>query len=264
MLKYNYPFGAMIETRRSPIHTKRLGASDLRKIASILNAEFEELSNSHKSLVENKKAFLWQMPECEFRITTKGGVEYQADLPAMLKGDLLETKVVWRAIFRLSYSFRHFDIDVDIADSEHSDYPSSIEIRGEDSTWVNGMFGKLTDAVNSLENQSSLRRYRWLLSAILALLCSYTLSWLLSLPLENDVRTRAIVFSMIASLAFISTLFLLENYFLKLWPDVEIIPHQPHERKLDIRRRRLKWVFTAIIIPFAISAAATWLMGQGN
>jgi len=68
-----------------------------------------------------------------------------------------------------------------------------------------------------------------------------------------------LVFTIVMLSGFLAISLLLENFLDKLWPDIEIVPSQEHERILDKRRGYLKWVITAIIIPFAISAFFTWI-----
>jgi hypothetical protein len=250
----------MLETRYAHIHAKKIKAADIRRMAEIIHDVFLQLSKNHKAGVKSEKISKYQpLPEARFRITTKDNVEYTSELESLQNSGILDTKVIIMAVLQLEN--HHKDIAVSLADSLATRYSSYVEVKGDDSTWVNGIFGRLNEAINACEDQkSAIRIFRWPISVILGVLGGYFLGWLFTLPIPLSQEIRVLVGTIVSMVGFFAILFLFEDYLSKLWPDVEIVPVSEHQRVLDRRRKSLKWIVTAIFIPFAISAIVSWLM----
>lgn len=255
----------MIEKRTARVNRKKIKANDIRTIARIIENEYLSLLHKHENDVDNGTlSENVSKPAIHFKITTSDDTEYSSESIELLKDSgILDTKVIYRFSIGLCYYTRDIDITVDIADSQFRGYPGTIEVKGTDSIWVNGIFGKLLDAVNSWEIQDAIfKRFKWPISTIFGIITAFTIGWLITLPLQKptagpEMGEEAIsVFIITALFTLPTVLFLFENYLQKLWPDIEIVPVPEHERKLDKNRRILYFVIIAIIVPFVVSIFA--------
>ncbi len=156
------------------------------------------------------------------------------------------------------------DIFIYLADPELSDYYSSVTVQGSETTWVNGTFQRLLDCVNSWENQStSVKKYRWLIAVPLTYLAGWTVAAIV-IHLINIFSHRfvASVFSpdMLWLVGIGGFSWLIAGYLENLWPSIEIIPIPEHEQKLKKKRKRIWFLLSAIVLPFAIALAAGLLV----
>jgi len=250
-----------LEKRIAYLHTKRIKAADIRKILNIIEKEYEALQQSHKVRAEKKELSPGSMaPNAKIWLLTEDNIEYRYFLEDFKTTDVLDTKVIIRVICNLEYRKEGIDLNISFSDSLATNYRSFIEIEGSDPTSVSGLLNRLLERTNSFEKQNILfRRFKWPISIILGILGGYFLGWISVLPISLESQLRSLVFTIVMLSGFLAISLLLENFLDKLWPDIEIVPSQEHERILDKRRGYLKWVITAIIIPFAISAFFTWI-----
>jgi hypothetical protein len=245
----------MIETRTLRIQNKRINTTDVKRVSEVILQEYLKLSQNHTRRVENNElAKYHRMPEASFSITTKDGVNYTAPLEKLADSDILDSKVVTDIHFKLYYYIEDIDLRVHISDSLSSGYHSFVEVQGSDSLWCRGIFDRLKEIISSFEAQSALfRSFRWPISVIFGLFVGYTLSWIVTLLIQQPNELRSVVISFVSVGGFMTTVFLFEDYLSKLWPAVELVPALEHERILEKRRRRLTWVITVIVVPFLIA-----------
>lgn len=259
---------AMIERRTKKINKRKIRANDIRMMAEIIRDEYTHFLKQHESeVLEGRLSEYDSGPKMSFKVITKDDVEYASDAMDLFKADgVLDRKVITGFSLNFFYTSITAGIHIAISDSRHTNRPSTIEVEGRDSTWVNGTFSKLSEAVDSWERQGSVwKDFRWPISVILGIFGGFTLGWLLTLPLEKAsessqaTNTTLAIFVCISFIAFWVILYLFESYLSKLWPDIEIVPEPEHERKLDKKRGRFKYVMLGIVIPFLASVIANWL-----
>jgi len=256
----------MKEKRTFQVKAKRIEVSGIRMIAKIIQNEYNRLLKAHHERVEKKEISQYASePLISCNVETRDGVRYSSDSFELFDtGEVLDTKAIALFSLKLSYSAGDARVEVAIADSQQASRFNHVEVEGANSTWVNGMLGKLKEAIESWPKQdSALLKFKWPVSVVVGILVGYGVGWLFTLLVPGpaaDSKDRLFVFVMISLLTFPLCTFVLEGYIERLWPNVEIVPALEHERKLDKRRKWLYGVVGVLVIPFAISAIVNLLI----
>lgn len=251
----------MIEKRKLDIKNKAVRISDIRHLATLFHdISIGYIEANYREIPENKRLY-----SINFSVKTSGQAEYSSSSLDIFKaGGLLDTK---RPI-ELTMTFRDYkkdaDISIELADSQLSYRRSTVIVEGSDSTWVNGIFSRFSDCIDSWENQrTSVKKYKWLISIPLTWLLAWTV-FAIVFNLINFFSHRIVlsVFSpyMLWLLGLGSFSFFIADYIEKLWPSIEIVPVPEHEQKLQKKRRRIWSLLYAIVLPFVITLIAGLLI----
>lgn len=255
----------MIEKRTKIVNSKRIKANNIRTIARTVYDEYSRFLQDRQDKINKKEISKYSSePEIAFEIAVKDDIEYSSNsMEVFENGGVLDSKVIEGFTFRFYYLHKA-SIYININNPEYSSV-HIIRVEGDDSTWVNGTFSKLSDVADSWERQNTVyKTFRWPISIILGILGGFFLGWLFTLPISqplgnlNTSALKAAVFIPIFTIGFMVIMLLFENYINKLWPEIEIVPELEHERKLDKSRSRLKYIVSVIVIPFIISVIVNW------
>jgi len=251
----------MLEKHHLRIENKVVRISDIRRLATLVDAiSVDYMDSKYTDVPEDKRPY-----SIRFSVQTSDHAEYQSvSLDIFKQEGILDTK---RAV-KLTMTFRdyeaHAEISIDLADSEIFGYDSSLNVEGSDTTWVNGAFQRLLDCVNSWENQwTSIKKYRWLIALPLTYLAGWTVVAIV-IHLINIFSHRPVASVFSPYLLWLVGIggfsWLIAEYLENLWPSIEIVPIPEHEQKLRKKRKRIWFLLSAIVFPFAIALAAGLLV----
>jgi len=242
------------ESRQISIERKIIRIGDLHRLAAVVKAEYGSLNQEQYSTV----SFL-------VRCADNSSFESE-EIEIFEAGSFLAKKRVISA----SMSFHRYSdnsyIDIEL---NHGNYRrNAITVRGSDSTWVNGITGRLSDIVESFDPQSGFATdYPRLLNVILALGYGSAFIWILkAIPLSPPreipewariIREAPLLRALFRYLSGILVgIFpsLLTMWKLsELWPTIEIQIGPEHLLLEKSRRRWLAVVFTACVLPLLLS-----------
>lgn len=248
----------MIEKRASPIKLKVIKPADIVHVARLFFTIYEELLVKHQEKTKEKGTFIGAHPEISFHISTNDGIEYSSDSLELFQPDgIVFDKIVSGFSFDVRYYLMNIDVSLSISSGK---YPrGEIEVKGNDSNWVALTFQKLNDLITPWENQDTkIKRYRWPISVLLLVMSGWivgTITFFIVNSFVTNMKPNSIfIFIMISCWAFLGIfVFFLPDYFDSLFPNIEIVPGQEHMRTLSKKRSYLKYIFTAVIIPFIIA-----------
>jgi hypothetical protein len=247
----------MIESRTTRIRWKVITLGDLRKLAETFHGICNQfISDYLQDAPPNKRYY-----RIEYKVETKDGSEFTSHDTDMFKeGSILAIKVIQDLQMHF-YAEDGVDMKVNIMDSNLTSFNRSrITIQGSDSTWVNGTLRKLLDCVDSWQNQNTAgRKWSWLIGlggTYLIGLAIFSLISAFSNKLESPFSSPV---AALYALFFLGFSWPVADSVAGLWPELEIVPAQEHERQVQKKRGKFKWVITAIIIPSIIAVIVGYL-----
>ncbi len=251
------------ESKRFSFGNKILKLEDVHEIAQILNTEYLEAKSEEIHCTIN------------FTVICKDEASYESsDINIFSSGSIINSKKpltieLWFSEYesdkRIRISFRK------IYDSTYSG--NSVFVEGYDSNWVNGVFGRISERIKSIEPQNPNKKLylNLILFASTVLIGRIFTFILLSLPFgpvdESKISaTSLLIRHFIHSSAFIYylTLYLsgscvglfpalfVREYFRKLWPYLEFQIGPIHEFEESRKRAKLRNLIILIIFPFIV------------
>lgn len=249
----------MIEKRSSSIHNKAIKPTDIVQLAKVFSTIYEELLSKHNKDVKNKIISEYaSKPRVSFHLESDDGIEYSTDNLELFQQDgVIYNRVFTELGFRVDYFELSYEARMSLSCNKYSS--SYFEVEGSDSNWVASTFQKLRDCVSLWEHQDSkIKRYRWPLSIALSVMVGWFLGTIVFFILNyyiHDLKPSIFYVCTITGSWFLGSILSwpLADHFAGLWPDIEIVPGPEHRRILQMKRHRLTWLFSVIIIPFLIS-----------
>lgn len=248
----------MIESRTTKIRWKVVTLGDLRTLAETFHGICNQFISEYSQEAPEDKLHY----DTEYKVVTKDGSVFTSHDSDMFKEhSILDIKVIQNLELNF-HAYNRADIRLDITDSNLTGFNHSrIYVEGSDSTWVNGTLRKLLDCVDSWQSQNSAgRKWKWpiglgvtyLIGLAIVSLAS-TFSDVLESPVSSPVSAAL-------PLCLIGFSYFVADYVAGLWPELEIVPAQEHERQVQKRRGRLKYILTAIITPSLLTLVVSYLV----
>ncbi len=247
------------ESRHTSIEQKIVRIDDLYHLSAVIKAEH---STSVKQEQHSSASF---MAGCADNSSFESeDIDIFAPESFLAKKRVLSVSMTFHRYSDNSY------INVEL---NHGNYGSnSITVRGTDSTWVNGIAGKLSDITESFDPQGSfVRKHPLLLNGILALGYGSVFTWIVTaipssppqeIPewarllrelFEKAPILRVLFRYLIGVPVGIFPAFLTTWKLSELWPSVEIQIGPEHLFVEKRRRKRLGLVFAGGVLPLLLS-----------
>lgn len=248
----------MIESRTTEIRWKVVTLGDLRTLAETLHGICDQFIREYSQEAPKHELYY----RLEYEVETKDGSVFTSHDTDMFKEhSILDVKVIQNLKLTF-YAEDRANIRVNITDSNLTgSNHSRIKVQGSDSIWVNGTLRSLLDCVDSWQSQNSAaRKWRWPIGLGITYLIGLAIVSLISVfsdVLESPISSPA---SAAIPIFFIGFSFVVADYVAGLWPELEIVPAQEHQRQVQKRRGKLKYILTAIIIPSLLTLIVSYLV----
>jgi hypothetical protein len=234
----------MYEKREYKIRSKIFKPEDIRRIAKLI----EEMTEEFIDKIPQKD----RRCDLSYSIESVDGATYSSNSKEIFQPEsLIDTKNIKRVNMSFDSYQPRASVKITISDSRYG-YSNYLEISGSDSTWVNGIYNKLLDTINSCQMQNSLgTKFKWPLSILSSLLIGLALVGVINLILNitSESRTQIPYWS---ALAILGICFGISTLIEKVWPEVEIISGN---KKLHASSK-IEGIFYIIIIPFIVALIA--------
>ncbi len=251
----------MKETRRLEIKKKIFAKVDILNIGRLFLHEYE-------SARETKNG-----SSITFEISCVDGTSYESESIELFdEGGIIDLK----RINSFEMTFYHYTLDRRMNISAvHGGYRDYLLVRGCDQNWVNGIFTKLKEIIDSIRPQDNwIIRYRTLVLHIIALGVGrifYSLLWLILYqhiePSENPSETVKTIRSFFTTYPYLVYLinwfliwvmgipwaYMIRSWLLDLWPGIEFDFGPEHMKVEKLRRLRISMVCTVGIIPIVLA-----------
>lgn len=126
-------------------------------------------------------------------------------------------------------------------------------VSGDNSNWVNGVIGRLNILLINTERSPRILKYKDLSSLTLTLLFNYVFyklfyKGIMAIKIEW-ISSFLLIVPLAASFIFITKLF---DYLENLWPISEINIGQQRVLSYSEKRKKIYWIFSAILIPIIV------------
>jgi hypothetical protein len=234
----------MYEKREYSIKSKIVKPGDIRRFAKVIDETCEEFIKNRR-----KKDLHYDIV---FGVETTDGVSYSSDIMDIFNPDgVLDSKT----IKRVSMHFRSYEPQAEafirIHDSRYYG-DSYIVVEGYDSTWVNGIFSRLLDSLNSCRNQAFIgTKLKWPMSALSSVLMGLALVGIINIILNFTLGGEKQLPYWL-SLFLVGFMGFISGIFDKFWPDVEIISGNRQSKASS----GVKGLLYIIILPLIIAIIA--------
>lgn len=224
------------ETRKLNLSFVTIGSAELKRLASLLADEARQAKSE----------------PAKYRIEWKNGSTFESNDPntfddaTILGGELESVSMAWGR-----YSDKSIDIYIAKAEGLMAlASMSHIEVGGKDSTWVNGVMGRLQQITQQCKN-SYAPIHKWPFLLGLAVLCGGAVWSLLSLILRAfGVDATAVISGVSAGGAFYGA-WGLGHYIRLAFPNIELRGTGPS--RAERRRKILYFIAVAIVIPILLN-----------
>lgn len=251
------------ESLRLPFGNRIIKLQDVYEIAKILKTEYEK-ANSKK--VANCRL--------NFTVICENGPTYESsDIDIFESESIINSKKPNKIELRFS-NYKDDDyIRVSLRREYNSSYSENyINVEGFDSTWVNGVLGRINQRIDSTEPQNSNKKlYLNLIffASVVLIGRIFTIIILLIPGTPDESKMGAASFAirqfihtndftyyfsiyLIGFLVGILPAFSIKNFFRKFWPYLEI-QIGPNHKMDEIKNRQIlnKWILT-IVVPLLL------------
>jgi hypothetical protein len=237
------------ETRRVKISNVIINLENLRELAKILD---ESAAKTQTSKYRRKS----------FIINANDGSTYSsASSTIFLERGILDTKQI--TSIKMEFDDHNgkmkpsIEIAIEHGDDKWRSFSNYILVKGNDSTWVNGVTRQFENIIAGWEPQAAWPRYiKWLASGLMAIAFSRGVISLLEAIAGRPIQATSLELILVyASLGAFSALpaFLLVDSLLRLWPAVELRTGREYAQLLRKRRTRLGLIVTLVVLPLLMS-----------
>lgn len=253
----------MKETRRLDINKKIFTKTDILNIGKLFLREYTSTKEA-----ENHSSI-------SFQVNCFDGTSYESESIELFDdGGILDLK----RINSLEISFQNYTLDryMNISLVHGGSFNRhNLLVRGNDQDWVNGIFTRLKEIIDSIKPQDNwIIKHKTLILHIIALgvgTILYSVLWLILYqhiePIKNPserVKTIRSFFKTYPFLPYLIMWFgiwlmgigwaiLIRRWLLNLWPDIEFDFGPEHMKVEKLRRLRISIVFSTAIIPIVLA-----------
>ena len=251
----------MNETRRFDIRQKIFTKIDFLNIGKLFLSEYSsaQKNENHASIA--------------FRVSCADGTSYESETIELFDdGGILDLK----RINTLEITFHNYTLEsyMNISVVRGGGYSDVLIIRGKDQNWVNGIFTRLKEIIDSLKPQDNfIIRHKTALLHIIAFgtgILIFSILWLIWYrhiePVKNPSETVKTIRSFFKTHPYFEKsieLFLfwflgipwapyIRSWLLTLWPSIEFDFGPEHLKIEKLRRVRIALVFSIAIIPIVL------------
>lgn len=235
----------MYEKREYDIKSKVIKPEDIRRFARAIDETCKEFVKNRP-----KKDLHYVL---SFSVKTTDGVSYSSNTTDIFNPEgVLDSKVVKNVDMYFKSYKPSAEASVQMSDSRYGYGGGSIEVEGSDSTWVNGIFNKLLDLLNSCRNQDFIgTKLKWPMSVLSIILMGFAFVGIINIIL-NFAYEGEKQFPYWGSLFLLGFTWVISDVFKKFWPDVEIISGNRQSKASS----GLKGLLYIIILPLIIAIIA--------
>jgi len=252
----------MKETRRFAIKQKIFTKRDLLNIGELFLSEYSAAK-------ENE-----ERASIEFRISCPDGTSYESEsIEFFDNGGVLDRKII--NTFEITFHNYSKDNYINITVVRGGGYNDELVVKGENPTWVNGVFNRLKEIIDLLKPQDNfIIRHKTFLLHLISFgvgVFIYFILWLMFYrhiePIKNPTETIKTIRTFFKAHPFL--MFILDwvmfwllgipwapyirRWLLTLWPNIEFDFGPEHFKVEKKRRMRLAMVFSVAIIPIVLS-----------
>lgn len=252
----------MKETRQIVIKKKIFTKSDILNIGQILLNEYNSAQKKeHHSSVA-------------FKLNCSDGTSYESESYELFEnGSIIDIK----KINSLEMSFSNYKLEsyINFSITHGNEYGNHLIVRGNDRNWVDGLFTRLKEIINSVKPQNHwILKYKTLILHLIALGVGVIIYSILNFllyrhiqPIKNPSDTvQAIRTFFITNPFFVYLIdwFLrwfmgipwaisIRSWLLNLWPVIEFDFGPEHMKVEKNRRFRIALIFSSVVIPIFLS-----------
>ena len=252
----------MKETRRIDIKNKVFTKSDILNIGKVILDEYSSAQDAqnHSSIT--------------YKIDCIDGTSYESETMGLFdEGGIIDLKKT-RAI---EIYFHNYTLDryINISVVHGGGYRDNLIVSGDDQNWVNGIFTRLKEIVDSIRPQDNwLIKHKSFVLHITALgigTVIYTVLWFILYrhiePIKNPSETIKSIRAFFTAFPFLSYLLdwllnwlmgipwapYIRSWLLSLWPEIEFDFGPEHMKVEKLRRLRISIVFSVAVIPIILA-----------
>jgi hypothetical protein len=253
----------MKETRRLYIKKKVFTKSDILNIGQILLSEYQSAQKA-----KNRSSIT-------FQLNCVDGTSYESESTELFdNGSIIDLKRTGS----LEMSFHDYELDRYIIISVTpggGEYGNHLIVRGDDRNWVDGVFTRSKEIVDSVKPQENwILKYKTLILHVSALgigiiiysVFNFVLDGLIE-PIEipsETVKAIQTFFKTYPLFLYLLVWFLkwcmgislapyLRGWLLNLWPEIEFDFGPEHMKVEKERRLRILIVFSTVVIPIVLA-----------
>lgn len=228
------------EKRRLTFNFKRITPKIVRNLSSILEQEVKEASD------KNEYYILYSVD------TQKSSYESQSTI-IFNEDQTIENQIVKKINMRFYTLDYSKNIEIQIVHSlKDEKFENFIMVSGDESTWVNGILGRLSDILNDAENQSKFYfQYGGLVLFAVWLLFIIECFRLFTFDKINSTLAQFLMLGI--PLTMMLGAFKLHDYLEKVWPSIELQTGPNHFQFASQKRSKIKWLMATILIPILLA-----------
>jgi len=232
------------EKRKLNFESKIITTAVIRQLAHIVEKE-----------VLNLKQEKGEIFSILYSVDANDGSSYESQNAEIFNaGEIIEKKVITRINIRLQTFDNSKNIEVQITQSQKNETESNfIFISGENTTWVNGIMAQFSEILSLTKKQ--LNNNRWIDLSILPVTILFNIVYFrLFYSSIHKIKFEWISLILIIGFPILSiTLFNhVAEYLKTLWPSVELQTGPSYLQIPSEKRKKAKWVLSAILIPIII------------
>lgn len=230
------------EMRKLNFRNKVITPSVISRIASIINNEADAIGNS--------EAFF-----LSYTVVAADNSSYESqDKEIFNAPEIIDTKILKRIQMRLHTVSGSKSVELQLLHSEQSNASNNfLLVSGNDSVWVNGIMSRLSEVIDSSDQQPRILRHLALLQWIVIITFNYIYFKLFHKDIEK-MENGLVGIGLLFGIPLLS-LYLVDRvkiHIEQIWPDVELQTGPHHLQQPQRKRIRLAWITTAVIVPILI------------
>ncbi|MBN8720494.1 MAG: hypothetical protein J0H85_13665 [Sediminibacterium magnilacihabitans] len=170
------------------------------------------------------------------------------------EAEILNTKALQRIQMRLQTVSNSKNIEVQFSTSlEPNPGDNYAIVSGDDSVWVNGVLFKLSECINSAQEQPSIVKHLGTLQTItvITFLIIYFRIWYDNVEKLNNDWIRLLFFVVLPFIILLLSIELVK-YLKSMWPDMELQTGPNYSQIPSKKREKVKWIVTIIVVPLLV------------
>jgi hypothetical protein len=170
--------------------------------------------------------------------------------------EILDKKPIHKITMKFNTLDYSKNIELQIIQTQDATPENYISVSGDDSIWVNGIIGKMSEVLNLGNGKPKIVNRLGLIITLLCIAFLYFYFRIMLLCKFNEgIGFFPITFMVIIPFSILFGFVQLHNYLQTMWPDVEL-QTGPNYLQIPLQKReKLYWIIAAIAIPTALEIA---------
>ncbi|MBE9598687.1 hypothetical protein [Pedobacter sp. MC2016-24] len=241
------------EMRKLNFHNKVITPSVINRIATIIDKEADNINDSEPFLIS-------------YSIEAADDSSYESQSKEIFNApEIMDTKMVERIHMRLQTLSGSKSIELQLLHCDQNNAGNNFMlVSGNNSVWVNGVMSRLSEIIDSSNEQPQIMHHLELLQWVVVITFNFLYFRLFFRDIEK-IENGFIGLGLVFGIPLLSLYLagLAKTHIEQLWPDVELQTGPDHLQQPQKKRRELGWIMTMIILPillgFITDVLKNWL-----